>query len=273
VTDLDVRLDPLLEDAGPPRFELPAELEAAYGGSFGLPEELVYGNFVTSVDGVAAIGGVRESSAAISGGEPADRFVMALLRSAADVVVVGSGTLKEHAGPWTAGRAFPAGVGLFRRARAAIASTVDPTLVVVTASGALPLDHPALGTAVVVTTSAGAGEIVERGIACAEVIDLGEADEVDPRATVEWLRDRGHRRILTEGGPSLMGSMLEASVVDQLFLTISPTMIGGGPGRQPLSDETDLRDPDRRLRLMSVRRSEGYLFLRYAIEGTGSPEG
>ena len=79
--------------------------------------------FVTSIDGVAAIEGVKTSSATISGGEPTDRFVMAVLRGVADAVVVGSGTLKEHAGPWTAEKAFPlrhgrvpqAPLGAFRR--------------------------------------------------------------------------------------------------------------------------------------------------------------
>jgi riboflavin biosynthesis pyrimidine reductase len=266
VTDLGVRLETLSDDPhGAPNVSLPAELEAAYGGPFTLPAEIVYGNFVTSIDGVAAIEGVETSSATISGAEPADRFVMALLRGVADAVVVGSGTLKEHRGPWTAGKAYPPVAGSIGEIRAASSAAASPTLVIVTGSGRLPTDHPAVAGAVVVTTASGGREIVERGVRCAEVIDVGEGDEVDARAAIAQLRDRSHRRILTEGGPSLMGSMLAAGVVEQLFLTISPKLLGGGAGRPPLTGETDLFGTTVGGTLLSVRRSGDYLFLRYEL--------
>lgn len=267
MTEPDVRLEVLFEAATSPRLRLPEELETAYGGPFALPERVVYGNFVSSIDGVAAIAGIRTSSAVISGGAPADRFVMALLRAAADAVVVGSETLREHGGPWTAERAFPDAADLLGRMRGGLSSTEAPRLVVVTASGELPPDHPSLEAALVVTTSKGARTAAERGIRAAEVIDLGEAEELHARAVIEALRERDHPRILTEGGPTLMGSMLEASVVDQLFLTISPTLVGGGPGRPPLTDETDLLQAGPQMDLLSVRRAGSYLFLRY-----GSPD-
>ena len=113
VTELDVRLESALRAAGGAP-ELPARaVTAAYGGPFRLPERVVYANFVSSIDGVAAIAGVEMSSAAISGGAPADRFVMALLRAVADAVVVGAGTVREHGGPWTAEKAFPPGAEAF----------------------------------------------------------------------------------------------------------------------------------------------------------------
>jgi riboflavin biosynthesis pyrimidine reductase len=265
VTDLGIRLETLYETAGPPRVELPAELEAAYGGPFHLAEQIVYANFVSSIDGVAAIAGVEMSSATISGAAPSDRSVMALLRAVADAVVVGSGTLREHGGPWTAERAFPTGADAYHRARASLSLADAPTLVVVTASGDLPPDHPALETAVVITTPSGARAIAERKILCAEVIDLGDHDQVSPRDAIGSLRDRGHRRILTEGGPGLMGSMLGASAVEQLFLTISPKLIGGASGRVPLTDGADLLDQTASAKLLSVRRAEDHLFLRYAL--------
>jgi riboflavin biosynthesis pyrimidine reductase len=264
VTKVGVHLEALFAAAGEPLVPLPSELEAAHGGPFWLPEHIVFGNFVSSVDGIAAIAGIEMSSAAISGGAPADRFMMALLRAVADAVVVGAGTLREHGGPWTAEKAFPAGAEAFRRLRTDLSSAEAPTLVVVTASGELPADHPSLGDGLVVTTSSGHRTLTDRKARCAEVIDVGDLDVVDGRTTIDRLHERGFRRILTEGGPKLMGSMLEAGAVDQLFLTISPKLVGGGSGRSPLTDEVDLLDSGG-MRLLGVRGADDFLFLRYEL--------
>jgi riboflavin biosynthesis pyrimidine reductase len=266
LSDVGPRLEVLFEEAPSDGLSLPAELEDAYGGPFGLGDQVVYGNFVESIDGVAAIPGVKMSSAVISGGAPADRFVMALLRATADAIVIGSGTFREHDGPWTAERAHPPTADLIRPAREMVSAIgAAPTLVVVTASGGLPADHPALASALVATTSAGARALAQKGVPCAALIDVGESDDVDPGTVISRLRDRGYRRILTEGGPSLMGSMLEASVVDELFVTISPKLFGGGDGRPPLTGEADLLGKAPDARLVSVRRADDYLFLRYRL--------
>jgi riboflavin biosynthesis pyrimidine reductase len=266
LSDLGARLELLFEEAPSDGLPLPSELEVAYGGPLSLADLIVYGNFVESIDGIAAIPGVEKSSAAISGGAPGDRLVMALLRAAADAIVIGSGTLREHGGPWTAERAYPPVADLIPRAREMISTIGEaPTLVVVTASGSLPADHPALASALVATTEAGARAIAEKEVACAEVIDVGSSDDVDPATVIERLRDRGYRRILTEGGPSLMGSMLGASVVDELFVTISPKLLGGASDRPPLTGEADLLEDAPDARLLSVRRADDYLFLRYDL--------
>jgi riboflavin biosynthesis pyrimidine reductase len=264
VTDPLIDIECLFEATGLPRLSLPDEVEAMFGGSFGLPERSVYGNFVTSIDGVAALAGVRMSSAVISGGAPPDRFVMALLRSVADCVLIGSATLREHTGPWTAERAFPDASEHFRRIRE-VMSAPEPTLVIVTGSGELPADHPALEGAVVLTTAAGAPKIADKGIRCREVLALGSGREVDMRLGIEALQQGGHGRILTEGGPKLMGSMLRAGVIDELFLTIAPKLIGGGSDRPPLSDDADLLGMESVERLLGIRRGGDYLFLRYAV--------
>jgi len=265
VTDLGVTIDALLDEARFPAVDLHPEVEAAYGGPLGLPEDVVYANFVASIDGVAAISGITTSSALISGGGAADRFVMALLRSAADAVIVGSGTLREHDGPWTAEHAFPRGAQQFERSGSDRSASSEPQLVVTTRRGDLRIDHPALAGSLVASTTRGARSVADRGAGRLEVLDLGDTDEIDPRALVVALRERGHRRILTEGGPRWMGSMLAAAAVDQLFLTVAPSMLGGGSGRVPLSGERDLRTTDHDARLIGVRTSADYLFVRYAL--------
>ena len=62
--------------------------------------------------------------------------------------------------------------------------------------------------------------------------------EVDEAALLATLRERGLRRILTEGGPTLLGSFIERGLLDELCLTIAPYVVGGlarriatGPGQ------------------------------------------
>jgi riboflavin biosynthesis pyrimidine reductase len=263
--DSGVRIDRLFEAPGLPRAPLPQELERIYGGPLGLARRVVIGNFVASIDGVAAIAGVEMSSAVISGGARADRFVMGLLRAVADAVVIGSGTLREHVGPWTAERAFPDAASSFIEARRVQALADTPTLVVMTRGGDLPPDHPALRDAIVLTTSSGSRTAADRSVSCREVVEVADTGEVDPRIAIETLRTRGFERILTEGGPRLMGSMLEASAVDELFLTISPKLIGGGPDRPPLTNGAKGLGLGSAARVLSVRRAGNYLLLRYAL--------
>ena len=82
----------LLHEHSDARLRLPSELHRLYGGDLALPERCLYANFVATVDGVVAIPSLADSNALIAGHSAADRFVMGLLRAAADLVLVGSGT-------------------------------------------------------------------------------------------------------------------------------------------------------------------------------------
>jgi hypothetical protein len=87
-------LDVVYEAPGLPAWGLPRGLAAAYGGEVGFKRPCLYANFVASLDGVVALGPeYRSSGSAISQREPADRFVMGLLRALADAVLIGAGTL------------------------------------------------------------------------------------------------------------------------------------------------------------------------------------
>lgn len=257
----------LVEEDGPDRFDLPAALEEIYGG-FGLPARVVYANFVASLDGIVAVPEVPRSSALISGGAPADRFVMALLRACADAVVVGAGTLRSHGGPWTAANAYPDAADAFAELRRRLGLEPNPTLVVVTGSGELGEEIDKLRGAIVVTTEE-AEERATRLVGTeAEVVALGRDGRVDARDVVSALSDRGHGRVLTEGGPRLMGQMLEAGVVDELFLTLSPILAGGGEDpRSTLAAGVDLLPTEVRGQLLGVREHASYLFLRYEVDG------
>lgn len=259
-----VAFEGLFEEQGLPRFDLPEAIEAIYG-HFGLPERVVFGNFVTSVDGVVDIEGVPIASRLISQGHPADRFVMALLRASADAVLIGAGTFRAHPGPWTAERAFPDGPEMFGQLRSRLGIAAAPKLVVVSGSGRLEGAEEKVRDALVITT-AGA-----HTMAGAEFAEVGEGGPIDASAIVALLVERGYRRILTEGGPRLMGQLIEAGAVDELFLTVSPLIAGGGEGRSTFAARVRiLPEALQPARLLSLRASESYLFARYAL-GTRRP--
>ena len=77
---------------------MPAILRNRYGGPLEVPlsedRPTLLVNFVTTLDGVVALGaGEEPGGGVISGFFEPDRFVMALLRAIADVIFVGAGTI------------------------------------------------------------------------------------------------------------------------------------------------------------------------------------
>ena len=264
------RLELLYEAEGVPAFDLPEELESLYGGSFGVEPPLLYANFVETLDGIVAIRSEPRSNRLISGDSETDRFVMGLLRAAADCVLVGSGTL--HGSPkalWTPEKAHPPSAGLFAELRGRLGLAPEPMLVVMTASGALDPQHPALEHgAIVLTTPSGAERSRRELPETVEIVTLDGETAVDPGEAVTALRERGYGSICSEAGPHVFGSLVAAGLVNELFLTVSPFLAGRSElgERLGLVEATELL-PERRerARLLSLRRDGGHLFLRYGL--------
>lgn len=265
-------LTTLFDSAGGASVPLPSELEARHGGPFTIAADSVYSNFVTSLDGVVALGlpGVS-SGASISGRAEGDRFLMGLLRSVADVVLVGAGTLRDdHGHLWTPGYIHPPSTAGFAELRSALGLSPEPRLAVVTASGRVDPTEPAFGNRpIFLTTAAGAARLRALAIPDAEVAELG-ADSADAPAAIAWLRGRGLRRILTEGGPGVMGWLLRARQLDEAFITLSPVVAGRiasrAASRPGMVEGVELLPDDGRWgRLVSLRRAGDHLFARYDL--------
>jgi len=257
------------ERPGLPQLDLPEELNRLYGGSLGFGGPCVFANFVETIDGVVAIPGVERSNAIVSDGSEADRFVMGLLRAVADVVVVGSGTMLASAkGTWRPDRVYPPAARAYAELRQRLGKSEHPAVAVVTAGGSFDPTHPVLEIgAVVLTTERAAANLRASAPGATDVVAVNDGDLVDPAAAVAALRARGHELVLSEGGPTLFTSFLAAGLVDELFLTVSPLIAGrSGVRRLSLGDGAELL-PGVRVAgdLMSIRRHESHLFLRYAL--------
>ncbi|HVB13949.1 MAG TPA: dihydrofolate reductase family protein [Candidatus Dormibacteraeota bacterium] len=265
-------LDPLellFQGEGQPEYALPTELAALYGGPFGLPPSLFYSNFVTSLDGVAVVG--PSSGSILSGHSQADRFVMGLLRACADSILIGSGTLSGSPGHvWTAEHVYPPAAAAYRQLRQHLGLPERPTLVIVSGSGSVDLDHPGLAVPALLLTSEEGRSRLARATRH-QVVAIGPGPELDPAQMVEAVRRAGHRVILTEGGPRLLGQLLRAGQLDQLFLTVSPLLAGrpAGERRAGFVEGVDLLGAGEAawLNLLSARREGSHLFLRYLVAG------
>ena len=264
-------IERMFERDGLPRFALPAALAKSYGGDFGLARPLLYANFVCSADGVVALPGPGESGGVVSGNSEPDRFVMGLLRAVADAVLIGAGTFRAGTGDlWHPESAFPAAREQFVELREQLGLRPHPLLVVVTASGNIDEAQPALRDCLVVTTAQGEARLRAKlpigtklpGDLSIAVLD---AQRFECHALLGLLHDRRLRVILTEGGPSLVGQLLDAGLLDELFITMSPRLFGRRPsdGRKSLVEGVDLGGLA--LELLSLRRHDSHLFLRYAL--------
>lgn len=208
-------------------------------------------NFIASLDGAASVGG-------LSGGlnDPRDKQVFDWLRRLADVVVVGAGTARaEGYGPMRLGDdalAWRRAAGLPTHPAFALVSAsldLDPADRMFTEAPRRPL----------VLTAQEAPEQRRRALTeVAEVVDCGSST-VEPGALRAALLERGLPQMLCEGGPSLLGSLLDGDAVDELCLTIAPVLAGGDAPRIA----TGAGEATRTMRRLHALEGGEMLFLRY----------
>jgi riboflavin biosynthesis pyrimidine reductase len=198
----------LYERPGLPAWRLPRLLAATYGGDLGFQPPCTYANFVASLDDVAALGPEYGSSGStISLHNPADRFVMGLLRACADTVLIGAGTLRATPGHlWTPAHVCPGAADAFSELRRSRRQAHEPRLAVATASGDLPTEHPALQRrTLILTTTEGARRLHGRIPSTCTVVDLGGQALLPTAELLAVIRSHGGEIVLSEAGPRLFG--------------------------------------------------------------------
>jgi riboflavin biosynthesis pyrimidine reductase len=215
-------------------------------------------NMVSTVDGRASLGG---RSGPLS--DRADRALFHGLRSAVDAVLVGAGTVRtEHYGriiPDAARRALRVQRGL----------SEEPLACIVSGRLALEGEIPLLGepAARVVILTASAASLPATA-AEVDYVRTARDGHLDLAAALSELGARfGVRSVLCEGGPHLAMQLLDAGVLDELFLSISPLLAGGEPaGGEALRILAGGElEPAVALELLGALRSGSHLFLRYGV--------
>lgn len=198
-------------------------------------------NMVSSVDG-GAVGDDGLSGSVNSG---ADRDVFQMLRGLADVILVGAGTARaERYGP------------------------AETPIVIVSGRGDVPVSaRGGEPGSIRLATLADAPLLDEARQLLGDehvyvVGDSAHGPSVDLQALIGLLRDSGHAQILCEGGPSLLGDLLRAGLVDELCHTTTPRLLAGD-GRRILGGP----DLDVPLSLASLLEADGTLLARWLVGG------
>jgi riboflavin-specific deaminase-like protein len=213
-------------------------------------------NMISTADGGAADPAGRSGGL----GGPADKEVFVAIRSVADVIVAGAATVaSEDYGP---ARLSPA----LRAARRSRGQAEVPRLAVITASLRIEPDRRLFreaspDTRPLVLTTAAANRDRRRALeAVADVIDVGD-ERVDWHQALAALHSRaGARVVLCEGGPRTNAQLVADDLVDELCLTLAPSLVGGAASRIVNGPAGGRLVP---LALERALTADGYLFLRY----------
>ena len=183
----------------------------------------VRANFISSIDGAATHEGRTRGL-----NNADDKKVFDMLRMMCDALLVGAGTLRKE------------GYEELRLEDSAVAWRLEhrlaaqPTLAIVSGRLGLTPEMPALAQAptraIVFTHGQSSLEQRQRLSRTADVVICGES-AVDPHVMLAALAKRALLQVLCEGGPHLLGTLIEADCIDELCLTLSPVVENGDAGR------------------------------------------
>ncbi len=215
---------------------------------------LVRINMVATLDGhVADADGVSGSF-----GGDGDSQAFFAMRHLADGIVAGAGTVRaEGYGPMRLRDGW-------HQRRLQDGRDQPASIVVVTGSVDLDTSAPLFADAVaptfvLTTTDAPADRVAQVRRAGGIVLACGTGT-IDLAGGLAELRGQhGLNHLLVEGGPALNGTMLDAGLVDELCLTLTPTVAGGDDGRRIVSGLSARHD----LQLAQVLSQDGELLLTY----------
>ena len=201
-------------------------------------------NMVASVDGKAAIEGKASRL-----GSQTDRQAMRTLRSKADAVMIGAGTL----------RAEKLSLGLDDDAGR------QPLAVIATNSGDVPLESNLIvGERQELLVIAPESITVRSGARRVLRVSADRSGSIDLREALKVLKaEHAVDLLLVEGGPRLNHSLISQNLADELFLTLAPKLLGGSAEEVLTVLEGPALEAED-INLLSAHLAGDELFLRYS---------
>jgi riboflavin-specific deaminase-like protein len=221
-------------------------------------------NMVGSVDGKAVLDGTEQGLGSVE-----DKRRMQELRAHADAVMNGAGTMRKSGA--TSRIDEPALVD-WRRARGKRPD--HPLGSIITTRAAFPLEGDYFNgsgiRAVIFATDVSPAWKAEIEAAGPAVVTFPTGESSARRAVEHLHRERDVRLLLVEGGPTLNDELLRQGLVDEFFLTLGPTLVGGRDtltvleGPEPYSRATV---PRATLLSAIANDDTSELYLRYRLTG------
>jgi 5-amino-6-(5-phosphoribosylamino)uracil reductase len=210
----------------------------------------VFSNLAVTLDG--KIADARHPSQSL--GTKADKALMKKIREMADVVVMGADTL----------RALGDAVVIKNKKRRNLVNAV------VTGTGVI---DPKLKfwdrkdvLRFVFTSKANFHKAVESAQDRAFVVAIGD-EYLSAKELLKTLEKAGFQNILVEGGGKLMGLFLKEALLDEVFLTLTPHLMGGS-ANPSLVSTVDTLSPRPKLKLLKQKKVANEVFLHYRILNT-----
>ena len=196
-----------------------------------------------------------------------DRGLMDEIRADVDAVLIGAGTLRAEEPPVRIRSARR------RDERARTGKSPHPVSVILSRTMLLPVEgrywKDDQVERIIATTNQAPDERILPFKDKAEVIRSGR-HAVDLGELCRLLYDRGISRLLVEGGGEVNMAFWEAGLVDEVYLTLCPVVIGGRNAPTAADGTGFTLDSIRKLRLIESRRVGQELFLRYRMVRTRS---
>jgi len=207
-------------------------------------------NMVSSLDGKATLDWRTKGLSS-----DVDRRLFHHLRTQADAVMVGAGTAREERyGRMTKNDEL-------RQKRQNEGLVPDALAVVVSGRLDLPADLPLLGESEQRVVIATGSDATIEGLG--DQVEYARVGDDLPRLMAYLHERHGVRSVLCEGGPPLNSFLFAAGLVDELFLTMNPKVIGGAAALTIVAGR-ELVDPVE-LDLVSVAEADGELYTRWRV--------
>ncbi len=207
-------------------------------------------NMVSSLDGKATLDWRTQGLST-----DLDRRLFHHLRTQADAVMVGAGTVRtERYGRMTKNDEL-------REKRVAEGLAPEPLAVIVSARLDLPPDLPVLTEPEQPVLIATASEESVPGVG--DHVQYARFSDDLPKLMTHLADRYGVRSVLTEGGPTLNSYLLAAGLVDELFLTLNPKLAGGAAALTIVAGRVLVEPAE--LDLVSLAEGDGDLFTRWRV--------
>ena len=216
----------------------------------------IRGNMISSLDGSSTKDGRSGGLANIN-----DRAIFSIIRQSADIIIVGASTvlIEEYSNVCLSINQ--------QNERKKYGQSNIPQIAVITTSSKLKKSDKffSLNKKQVPFVFTSANNFIntqKRLNMSAEVVNVSSKnpEKIDFFTIVKFLAERKFFRILIEGGPFILGKLMEKNILNELCLTISPILIGGKSKRIAIST----KQLEVRMQPLSLLMdNEGYFYIRY----------